>query len=209
MFLSSYENLRKRLIKRETFSSLIHLGRGVFGADFGTVAFVIHHAAPKSSKRGVYRRLFEKGSLVRDPSEIQALFENRSYGFHSVNQNSFLSISGAPIAYWLSENFMKIFSAPKTVEDISSKVTKGIFTGQNNRFLRFWYEVDQGEPGWHRYDKAGEARRWFGSARHVLNWLHDGSLASSLKCNTQGPSLRANKSETFDCMKFTLEGAGE
>ena len=41
MFLSSYEKLRKRSIHKNTFINMLHFGRGVFGSDFGTTAFII------------------------------------------------------------------------------------------------------------------------------------------------------------------------
>ena len=41
MFLTSYEKLRRKMISENTFLNMLHLGRGVFGSDFGTTAFVI------------------------------------------------------------------------------------------------------------------------------------------------------------------------
>ena len=41
MLILSYENLRKKIINQNTILNLLHFGRGVFGSDFGTVAFVV------------------------------------------------------------------------------------------------------------------------------------------------------------------------
>jgi tRNA1(Val) A37 N6-methylase TrmN6 len=42
MFLSSFEKLRISLLTNRSFINLLHFGRGIFGADFGTTAFVIN-----------------------------------------------------------------------------------------------------------------------------------------------------------------------
>src|SRR5699024_11034416 len=53
MFLKSYEKLRKDIIDNYTFVNMLHLGRGVFGSDFGTTAFVISKNLI-SQYKGVY-----------------------------------------------------------------------------------------------------------------------------------------------------------
>ena len=63
MFLSSYEKLRESLIAQDTFANMVHFGRGVFGSDFGTTAFVIAKSNIHGYK-GTYCRLFEKQGAV-------------------------------------------------------------------------------------------------------------------------------------------------
>ncbi|MEI3172798.1 MAG: BREX-1 system adenine-specific DNA-methyltransferase PglX [Lachnospiraceae bacterium] len=41
LFLSSFEKLRKKIMKSNTIENLIHMGRGIFGIDFGSVAFTL------------------------------------------------------------------------------------------------------------------------------------------------------------------------
>ena len=57
MFLTSYEKLRRKMISENTFLNMLHLGRGVFGSDFGTTAFVICKRYLRNHI-GNYRRLF-------------------------------------------------------------------------------------------------------------------------------------------------------
>lgn len=74
MFLTSYENLRCNIIKQNTIYSVIHPGRGVFGSDFGSVAFVIRNEHIGGFE-GSYRRLFENAGDVEsvDTREQQFL----------------------------------------------------------------------------------------------------------------------------------------
>ncbi len=72
MFISSFEKLRKLLIYTQHILSLLHLGRGVFGSDFGSVAFVIQNS--NQGSQGIYRRLFKEHVQVRTIEKIHSLF---------------------------------------------------------------------------------------------------------------------------------------
>ena len=49
MFLSTFEGLRYKLVNTQSITSLLHLSRGVFGADFGSVSCVILTSAAKKA----------------------------------------------------------------------------------------------------------------------------------------------------------------
>lgn len=59
MSLKSFEELRHDLLREQRLVSMVHLGRGVFGSDFGSVAFIVANAKGDDG-RAVYRRLFEQ-----------------------------------------------------------------------------------------------------------------------------------------------------
>ena len=50
-------------------------------------------------------------------------------------------------------------------------------TADNNRFLRFWYEVEQKQISikWFRTHKGGEFRRWYGNDENIVNWENNGA----------------------------------
>src|SRR5690606_19643407 len=60
MFLSSFEKLRSLIVNEQKIDSLLHLSRGVFGADFGSVSTVITNTTPIESSKGTYFRLVER-----------------------------------------------------------------------------------------------------------------------------------------------------
>jgi hypothetical protein len=195
MFVSSFEDFRKALLSSQTILSLIHLGRGLFGADFGAVAFSIQNAVPVDHCVGKYRRLFEKQVDVRTPEKIRELFLDRAYGYHEANQITFLKIPGAPIAYWISPKLQDIFiNAPKMSSIVDAR--QGLSTSDNPRFLRYWWEVSTDRRGrqgsersdfskgrlrWALYNKGGSFRRWYGNQEYVIWWQHDGHDIDSLK----------------------------
>ncbi|MDG3012428.1 BREX-1 system adenine-specific DNA-methyltransferase PglX [Rhodococcus sp. D2-41] len=98
MSLKSFEDLRHDLLEGQRIVSMVHLGRGIFGSDFGSVAFVIDNA-PAKSARGVYRRLFEQHVDVRSVPAIEALFHDPTYNRYEVAQSDFAAIPGSPVVY--------------------------------------------------------------------------------------------------------------
>jgi type II restriction/modification system DNA methylase subunit YeeA len=189
MFLSSFENLRLSLLEKESFVSLLHLGRGIFGSDFGSVAFIVDKRKPKPNQAAIYRRLFEKHVLVRPPHEIQRLFLQTGYGHFRTPQSNLLAIPGAPIAYWLSKEFLQAFKAGTPIQEYAVP-RQGFATGENELFLRNWYEVSTGRTNftasdpvdaaqsdarWFPCNKGGEFRKWYGNNVIVANWENDGA----------------------------------
>lgn len=165
MFLSTFEGLRKQIIEHQTIDSLLHLSRGVFGADFGASSAVIVNAESKETY-GTYFRLIERTFQEFDQQHLRMLFEqtladhdfkynfkeytkdvtslpyseegNRIYYPH-VSQQNFEKIPGCPIGYWVSEKMIEAFYQG-TISDFANPC-KGIDTGENEYFLRLWQEV--------------------------------------------------------------------
>lgn len=188
MFLTSFAQMRFELLRRSRISSLLHLGRGVFGSDFGSVAFVFDKAFPTPKTEGVYRRLFDAHVEVRSNLVIEARFRNRASGQYVIRQSELESLPGTPIAYWLSEAMRKTFVDGTRLGGLYSAMN-GMTTGENARFLRLWHEVSWSKLSltstdaatavasgakWFPYNKGGPYRKWYGNAEHVIDWEADG-----------------------------------
>lgn len=187
MFLSSYEALRSNLLTEYTLVNMVHPGRGIFGSDFGTTAFVFQRIYI-SGFSGSYHRLFDVQGEVKSNEERETAFLNGK-GYYVAQQENFSKIPGSPVAYWLSDNYIKAFENPTL--DTLSTIKVGLQTGDNNTFLRQWFECDyqniffnchthtdseSSEKTWYPYNKGGEYRKWFGNNDYVVNWKHDGYL---------------------------------
>ena len=145
MSLKSFEDLRHDLLWNQRLVSMIHLGRGVFGSDFGSVAFVVVNAEGNGG-RAVYRRLFEQHVDVRSVATIEALFLDCDYNRFEVAQSDFAAIPGSPIVYWLSEKMRATFGLGKQLGEVAEP-RQGLATADNNRFLRQWWEVSAERTG--------------------------------------------------------------
>jgi hypothetical protein len=185
MFLGTFVELRKTMVQSQQIESLLHLGRGIFGSDFGSVAFVMQNHIPY--RAGTYRRLFNKHVEVRTVSKIHELYLDKKFGYYIANQNNYLNISGVPLAYWASKKIYSIFSKSPRLGDYML-VKSGLSTGDNNVFLRIWHETDfkkiilndaknkihSNFLKWVPYNKGGGARKWYGLNYLTVNWQNDG-----------------------------------
>lgn len=167
MFLSTFENLRKSIIDNQSIDSLLHLSRGVFGADFGASSAVIANTK-KPEARGMYFRLIERTFQEFDQKHLRMLFEktlaNHDFRYlfadyskdvedivysekgakiyyPNVKQKNFEKIPGCPIGYWVSEKMIEAFG--NDTSDKYSKPSKGMMPGSNN--ILFIWEVSKNE----------------------------------------------------------------
>lgn len=171
MFLSSFESLRELFLKEYTLSSMLHLGPRTFDELSGEVVqnttFVLEKVTPTEETTGVYYRLVD-GKNCGFKEEMFIIRANR----YIVEQNQFEKIPGIPIAYWISNTMREIFRNDK----ISSfGISEGQnITGDNNRYLRFFWEVNSKTVGkgnkWVPTAKGGSFRRWYGNIIDVMDW---------------------------------------
>ncbi|MBM6730098.1 BREX-1 system adenine-specific DNA-methyltransferase PglX [Bifidobacterium pullorum subsp. saeculare] len=192
--LSSFEELRVWLLDKQYLVSFLDLGRGIFGSDFGSVAFICQNAQV-NGRRGYYRRLFDRHVEVRSIEKIRQLFLNSEYQQYRVDQHDFAQIPGSPIVYWLSETMLKTFTKGEALEKVA-KPRQGLATADNNRFVHEWWEVSnnrtsfcctsreeasQSGAKWFPYNKGGDFRKWYGNQEYVVNWEHDGRELNDYK----------------------------
>ena len=182
LFLPSFQELREDIISNQHIASLLQLGRGIFGSDFGSVSFVLQKA--KTNQLGYYRRLFEVQGQVRPIETIDALYRDPNFGVYWKNQTAFQSIPGSPLAFWVSDTLINRFDSLDKVRD-HAEAKKGLSTGDNNRFLRLWHEVSRSkeifdaaaadnEHRWFPINKGGNFRKWYGNNEYVINWEQGG-----------------------------------
>src|SRR5699024_7323078 len=93
-------------------------------------------------KKGCYLRLvdFRGGMEVQRQKTLEAI-KNHDCGFYyEQSTNNFSKIPGSPVAYWVSKNLFADFSDGNLLKNMAEPKS-GLSTTDNNRFLRFWYEV--------------------------------------------------------------------
>lgn len=193
LFLSSFEALRKDLISNYHIDSLLHMGRGIFGIDWGSTAFVV--TKTKSKAKGIYFKLHERnfqhiyfthiGQLFlqvqknhelkydfttyrdEDVTNIDVYnFKHSDNGlklYFEANQSDFEKIPGCPIGYWVSPNILRIFTSNLALSAVASPCV-GLQTADNARFLRLWFEVSRSRIGF-GFENAASA------ARSGLKWF--------------------------------------
>lgn len=195
MFLTSYERLREK-VQKVNMVNMIHLGARAFedigGEIVQTTSFVFQNCQVDNYK-ALYVRLV--GSNSQQGKEKMFLAK---YNRYINEQSNFLKIPGAPIAYWISEKMTNAFkySLLKEYADCCT----GMQTGDNEQFVRNWYEVDINDVAikncdvikYQKYNCGGETRKWYGNFIKVVYWENNGSL------------VRLSKSSVIRNEKFFL-----
>lgn len=177
MFLSSFEKLRKKLLRKDTIN-MAHLGPRAFeeigGEVVQTTSFVMRKSHVAEYK-GTYCRLIDPPTQ-RGKEDMFLAGKNR----YTAQQSNFSKIPGSPVAYWVSDLSFQCFAAGLLSSYAETK--QGFKTGDNERFLRLWYEcsVDKEsfsgdkEKKWFPCTKGGEFRRWYGNFEYIVDWENDG-----------------------------------
>jgi type II restriction/modification system DNA methylase subunit YeeA len=188
MFLASYEKLRQFILGQHYLATLIQIGYNSFpelNSKVAQACAFVFEKAPRSAF-GAYINLnnapqsADKGLVFLDRIKAGSISWSK--------QSNFQKISGAPIAYWVSEPVFKCFEKYTPIEKLAH-VKNGMSTTDNDRFTRLWYEVDFSRIGlgkqngkdakssatkWFPYNKGGLFRRWFGNFLQIVNWESDG-----------------------------------
>lgn len=204
MFLVTFEAFRSDLLSSNIVGTLLHLGRGLFGSDFGTVAFSMRKAEPSDGSTGIYRRLFEQHVQVRSPETIRQIFLDQTSGRFEFKQSDFGKIPTSPIVYWLPQPVVDMFASSSMKDHLDAK--QGLGTGDNERFMRQWFEVSIPEIGfgfsdknaakgsamkWFPINKGGAFRKWYGNQDFIINWQNDGQEVKEY-VDQQYPYLKGN-----------------
>lgn len=176
MSLASYKELREKLLVNASMVNMLHLGRGMFGSDYGTTAFVIANR-DLIEYTAVYKKFFKKQVSVESEDTKRKLFFGGTKDYHT-KQGLFMHLPNKIVAYWATQSFVNAFMVGKNINDCAT-VFEGLKTRDKDRFLRMWYEV--ANPKWKPYAKGGAFRRWYGNNDYVVNWGDNGDEVRNFK----------------------------
>lgn len=194
MFLSSFENLRNKLISEATIDSLVQLSvHGFHGIAAQVCTFVIRNSHTDGYLGG-YVRLndFDHWSL-QEGKTLEAIQNPDCGWFYRRNADTFKQIPGTPIAYWASESIGKAFTNGCALSSVARPL-QGMATGDNDTFLRLWWEIARSgfiidadseaafrerDGSYCPHNKGGSFRRWYGNQDYVLRF--DNENADQLK----------------------------
>lgn len=201
MFLSSFEKMRVNALQTKTITNLMHMENMVMGIAFGTAVTVFQNVAVHGYK-GTYNQI----KLQDIENDVPKQFPVSGNRFAQVSTDNFSKIPGSPVAYWVSSAYFKALSG--TTAGDFAKFCKGMDTGENDRFLRLWHEID-GEKmyypnKWVPYNKGGAFRRWYGNNEYVLNWENQGAEVKAFK----GSNIRNLNTYLRDGMTWSTTSSG-
>ncbi len=188
MYIKTFEDVRKFIVNKMHISLFVEWGYlGMFHQSARVdAAMYILEKEPKDvpvqfiKLNDIYEgRRYE--AFVKAYDDLLANRPNK----HNITlpQEKLKIIEGWPFIYWISDGFRAKFKGERLNDKI--KVCSGLSTANNDRFLRFWWEVGyeniyqgivEDKRKWVLYCKGGPYKKWSGNLWVVVNYQNDGSL---------------------------------
>lgn len=178
MFLTSFETMREKQRDIATLASLVDFGTELFEGKVGHNPIVAWTARKKRIPYAMNAIRLVDYCFSRASEKEPQFFETKNR--YIAKQDDFSNIPGSPIAYWASKRFIDIFS--KTLMYDYAFIQEGLKTGDNERFIRRWWEVflnktnvlGNNNAKWIFHTKGGDFRKWYGNRTELLNYEKNG-----------------------------------
>ena len=209
MFLKSYISLRKKILTNFSILSLIHLGPHSFpeikGEVVQTSTYILLKAPPQNN-RPIFFRLVN----FENSQEKENAFVKKLNSYKSLLQKDFIEIEEHKLQYGVFRNLLTEIKKGNFIKNYFD-TREGLTTGDNDRFIRFHYEVNKKKIGikWFKHIKGGDYRKWYGNLLNIVNWENDGFEIKNNK-TTEGRIRSHNYNEDFIFRKgFTWSSFGK
>ena len=186
MYIKKFEDARKYILNNFHIDILAELGLGgVFpNVQVDVAMYILGDSTNKAD--GIYINLTKYKNHTNKPQIFKNAYQNLIIGEEDTHiywlpQNKIKKIKSYPFIYWISDEFRKKFNG-KVLEDVVG-TKKGLDTSCNERFLRFWWEIDSNDISidyeldkkkWVTYAKGGPYNKWYGNMWLTINWGNDG-----------------------------------
>lgn len=202
MFLSSFEQLRKYVLDKQTIINMAHTGSRTFPEIGGEVvqntAFIIMNNNIKA-----YIAKYERLTGFNGTEEKAKNIKEDVITYNTV-QNKYKVIPGSPIVYWSKPIILDTFQNNKPIA-VYAHTRRGLQTGNSSKFIRYWYEVSQDKISleqkeytdkdlkkWYPFNSGGSFRKWYGNIINVVNWENNGR-----EIKTSGNSIIPSEDKYF------------
>ena len=210
MYIKSYEDLRKYIVENKFIDSLVQLEYNSFDVACVPVATYVFRNIKKAS--GVFINLSDfPGIDIQEEKTIEAINDNNCKYKYIIDPTLFRMVPDNIIAYWFNKSYFNIFSNSEPLIKYAEP-KQGLATGENNRFIRQWFEVNikkelltssnyeqskNSTMKWFPYNKGGEFRKWYGNNDYVVNWENDGYEIKNFKDENGKLRSRPQNTNTY------------
>ncbi|WP_339246328.1 BREX-1 system adenine-specific DNA-methyltransferase PglX [Paenibacillus sp. FSL R10-2796] len=193
MFTISYKDLRKYIIENKTIDTMIHLGTRAFeeigGEKVQSTMFVLRNYNIRNLL-GIYIKLVDyKNHSDKQAAALRIIKDKNNVKKFELDQLVLKEIIGWPIAFWASDTVRELFKKHQLLTS-HGETREGLTTGNNEKFLRLWYEVDFSRTSMHSSPnkyyplmKGGTYRKWYGNLEYVVDWENEGFEIRNYKGN--------------------------
>lgn len=214
MYIKTFEDVRKYMLEKSHIDLFVEWGYlGMFhpSARVDAAMYVLDKKAKDGDSTFIKLNHIYEGR--RYESFVDAydnlITNNQHSNNYSLPQSKLKIIKSYPFIYWISDEFREKFK-DQTVEKIGA-AKPGMQTGLNERFLRFWWELDRSNfsleyndgKKWVSYAKGGDYNRWAGNLWLKVNWENNGEVVG----NFEKSILRNNKYYFKEGITYSASGS--
>jgi hypothetical protein len=193
MFIKTFEDVRKFMIDNTHIDAMVDFGLdrvNLFGPGILLDATFYVLSKKQNSKDGLYFNIttnlqekFKKGKFLDSLNDYIAGISNERV--YTLEQSKLKIIKSWPFIYWISDEFREKFGEQTTGEAL--KLCSGLGTGDNSRFIRFWWEIAHKYPvgeKWITHAKGGPYNKWYGNLWLCVDWENKGQKIKEFPTST-------------------------
>lgn len=204
LFQYRYTTFRLRLLDEKQVITIADLGAHAFesigGEIVATCMFTISNNINTDGKNTLFINVSSpKSSSAKNDALLRSI-ETKSFFSHRMDR--FKDLPDAAIAYKATDKIIGAYSG-ECMGDYAS-CFQGIITGDVDRYLRFWWEVEKDGIDWNCFDpdklttlrgflpyaKGGGYRRWYGNTEYVIKWMENGKSFTRSRTENRADFLR-------------------
>lgn len=207
MYIKTFEGVRKYLIDKTGIDLFIEWGYlGMFhpSARVDSAMYVLDKQKTKRDTTFIkLNNVYEGKRYDAFVDAYDCLINGTEHkNTYLVSQDKVKSIKTWPFIYWISDEFRAKFGEKGFSEYFNAG--GGLTSANNDRFLRFWWEVDSltisksvdDSRKWRTYVKGGPFNRWYGNIWTIVNWKDNGHEIRTF-CDANGKPRATLRSEKF------------
>lgn len=228
MFLGQFEALRKHLVTGYDLELLGDVDRGAFSVidagPAGVMAVISLWRNTKPTKRPkVVVQPAPLDDKTRDPARVVRKEAGllAQIGRHEFTPDHLSVVPGHPLIYWWDQEFLREYGRVGKIGD-RAKARKGLCTGDDGRFNRYWYEVaydnlflaradnawsDAVLTTWAPTVKGAKALVYFEPLREVVRWTSGGLELLAFEYTSKGVRFQNSHYYFQPGVAFSMIGA--
>jgi hypothetical protein len=169
-FAPTTKSWREDSVLKYQIQSWIDLGEGVLDdAMVETCAYTIEKTIER--EKATFFSL-DKRSLLACAAAYRS--NEFIHGMHSLRPSVFKKTKGSPFCYWLEPELLDISDRHHSLEKAGVRVSVGLQTGDDFRFIRCWWELSHRNSEWILHAKGGENEPFATDIHLAVNWVAAG-----------------------------------
>ncbi|HEY9720507.1 MAG TPA: DNA methyltransferase [Oscillatoriaceae cyanobacterium] len=180
LYQAAFRRFRERVFREDTLLAFADLGAQAFDTGLGlhegvsVMLTCFRREAPPAEHHALGVRACDPiGPEAKAEAMRAAIADANAPQRHRVHQAALFALPETPFCYGLPK---RALSAIASGSSLSGRVKQGLATTNNDRFLRYdWELAPEDHARWVRIARGGTYRKWWGLEQVRVDWADDGA----------------------------------